>query len=746
MAALSSADAKQKPILTSPGALTKSELWGLASRMWKGLPTRGHRRGLSRTLHKNTFEGHDAVQWILTHLGIEDTLDNRMIGAGYGQQMVVAGYITRTTVNAGLKTWMGRQKRHSSVFEDSSELYRFNPVAVSLTHLSVAVFRASGLLGKNNSACDPVCYVKLGKTQEFHTKVMQNTMDPAWNEMFTFGVRSVESEQLEVNVYDCNAMGGLFFLGCVHLPLTAIETVIQNGIHSKHVSVKTATKVDGSRARAVTAIHNGVGGQNTGMHVGISNALNFIAGKNFFTEQTTKVYKLQRGVVGKSTSHKIKGEIELGLVIETTDENVLLTANGGSGSFEKQEGQAEIMNFRVNVDICRVRNSREVGIMKLGNVTPILRWLNRIEIRINGKKRHTSYVPKKTGPTFNELLSIDLSKEEMKTAKVITLILSQCGQLKDHGTVVGEVSVPLRLCNHNGSIPAVMWHPLVFYGSDNLPKENGEVQMSCWIEECEHRNVLGEELESDAIILEGIPGPTGDVIPPLQHVLVERILSAPHAFLSRGIWESDEFMKTFYKSHKYVDVQIGEWNNPPQDQGSDQELPRFRESTYTIPPNMFVGMLQGHRTDTIVDSSCLRTVVKSVSRTPSAPYGEMFDVWTQFVLEWVGRRETKLTISFETHWVADKPWVAGQIEGKVSEGTTETVGIFVDLLEANLGTKKSPRISEHSVDSRTQKRWVALQALLLLLCIVLAGAHMFLNFEAQQTSEVDAAEQVHTGL
>ena len=116
------------------------------------------------------------------------------------------------------------------------------------------------------------------------------------------------------------------------------------------------------------------------------------------------------------------------------------------------------------------------------------------------------------------------------------------------------------------------------------------------------------------------------------------------------------------------------------------------------------------------------------------------------MLEWVGRRETKLTISFETHWVADKPWVAGQIEGKVSEGTTETVGIFVDLLEANLGTKKSPRISEHSVDSRTQKQWVALQALLLLLCIVLAGAHMFLNFEAQQTSEVDAAEQVHTGL
>jgi hypothetical protein len=110
---------------------------------------------------------------------------------------------------------------------------------------------------------------------------------------------------------------------------------VQHGIHSKHVSVKTATKVDGSRARAVTAIHNGVGGKNTGMHVGISNALNFIAGKNFFTEQTAKVYKLQRGVVGKSTSHKIKGEIEWGLVIETTDENVLLTANGGSGRFEK---------------------------------------------------------------------------------------------------------------------------------------------------------------------------------------------------------------------------------------------------------------------------------------------------------------------------------------------------------------------------------------------------------------------------
>ena len=42
----------------------------------------------------------------------------------------------------------------------------------------------------------------------------------------------------------------------------------------------------------------------------------------------------------------------------------------------------------------------------LGKLVPGLKWLNRVEIRVEDKKVASSYVPKKTGPTFNELLSI----------------------------------------------------------------------------------------------------------------------------------------------------------------------------------------------------------------------------------------------------------------------------------------------------------------------------------------------------
>ena len=66
--------------------------------------------------------------------------------------------------------------------------------------------------------CDPVVYVKLG-TQQKNTRIIEKTQEPIWNETFSLGIKNMEAQHLEIEVYDCSSVYGLSFLGCVHIPL-----------------------------------------------------------------------------------------------------------------------------------------------------------------------------------------------------------------------------------------------------------------------------------------------------------------------------------------------------------------------------------------------------------------------------------------------------------------------------------------------------------------------------------------------
>ena len=113
-----------------------------------------------------------------------------------------------------------------------------------------------------------------------------------------------------------------------------------------------------------------------------------------------------------------------------------------------------------------------------------------VEIRVEGKKVASSYVPKRTGPTFNELLSIDLTSAQMKspTSRLFVTVF-QCGQLRDPGNPIGEVVLPLHQITNTEK---TKWYPLA------NKKENGEIQMSCFSKE-KALNALGIEQLDDTV-------------------------------------------------------------------------------------------------------------------------------------------------------------------------------------------------------------------------------------------------------
>ena len=739
--------------------LHSSELASLAFTMWKGLPVRGYRRGLSRKLHKNAFQGETAVQWMLANYGLDDRDGSRTQATRYGQQLVNAGYINRTTVKVGVKGWLGGHRRHSNVFEDSQELYKFNPVAISRTHVSVAVIRAGGLLGKSKSSCDPVCYLKLGKEQVNHTKVIQRTCDPVWNELFVFGVKDLDSQHLEVSVHDCGAVGGLVFLGCVQIPLRSIVERAQVGRapvrgHTSSLSdvffsaTETSPKNDSRgplEGRTISAAQ-AAASSGTGVPMGVANSHSFAGNyKKYFSEERIGLYKLQPGVQGKrSKQSKVNGFIELGVRIETEDD----TEQKRRRASTDEDARGASRTYSINVHILRVRNTKEVGIMNLGNMTPLLRWLNRVEVSIDKKKRYTNYAPKKTGPTFNEVVTIELDEEEMRRSNAVSVSVIQCGQLKDVGDSIGEVVIPLALVKEGKQRPS--WHPLMVVAGGTerkkgIPKENGEIKISCWWEATMQLNLLGEEVDADVVATD--KNYSAPQVEALQEPMLQCTVDAPLAYLTRGIWGNNDFLRSYYLNKmKYYNLEIQDWNlvtndeenvrAPLSTEGSDEEehqnCKKVRTLLYMMPANGFVGALQGLLTQQILHSSGKATVVKYASKTPGAPYGGTFEAWQMYKLEWAGPRKTKITMSQETHWLGDKPWVWVNIEGAVRSGSRDAAEKFVGHLRENLGLEGNPGDQSGGTsrnDERLKKRWVFLRWTLLLFFFLFAMANMWTNFE-----------------
>ena len=194
----------------------------------------------------------------------------------------------------------------------------------------------------------------------------------------------------------------------------------------------------------------------------------------------------------------------------------------------------------------------------------------------------------------------------------------------------------------------------------------------------------------------------------------------------RGIWHSDKFLETFYRKRKFKllsNISEIEWDNItkrhvddiclehfvglslPKSNSREQDTGKMGENStglenlesmentvcrkfsYIVPGNTLIGALEGNETQYIVVQTETLTVVRCISQTLKAPYGDRFEVWNQYAFKWIEPRVTNITISHKTRWVGEKPWIGTNVERAILDGTKEAAEQFVELLKSCVSEK-----------------------------------------------------------
>ena len=81
------------------------------------------------------------------------------------------------------------------------------------------------------------CGLSEARAQQKNTRIIDKTQEPIWNETFSLGIKNMEAQHLEIEVYDCSSVYGLSFLGCVHIPL---RSMLQDSKPKISVGAKTS--------------------------------------------------------------------------------------------------------------------------------------------------------------------------------------------------------------------------------------------------------------------------------------------------------------------------------------------------------------------------------------------------------------------------------------------------------------------------------------------------------------------------
>ena len=146
----------------------------------------------------------------------------------------------------------------------------YEPRHLLQAELEVAVLEAKGIAAMDsNGLSDPYCVVQCGAVK-CHTRCIQKTLVPRWEETFRFQV-SKKSEQLQLDMYDRDMIGDDDYLGQVMLPLKmllheATRDMAQDAWHPLQPRTAKDTHVTGEVrlrivARPPAGMGVGVGGQ-----------------------------------------------------------------------------------------------------------------------------------------------------------------------------------------------------------------------------------------------------------------------------------------------------------------------------------------------------------------------------------------------------------------------------------------------------------------------------------------------------
>ena len=206
------------------------KLRNLAMRMRNGVTVTRRSKGLLK--FDNVFLGNKAVDWMVA-VSVADT---RVNAVEIGKEMLRQQIIQRISV----KTWVDKKKkeRNQNQFKDSNKgYYRFNEALIATYLLHVNVVEASHLLGKQrNGTSSP--FVDITTVRErCETRIIEDKVNPVWNEKFTLAINNPESEHLVVRVWNWQEVAKHNFLGEVNIPVAEIlraEEMLRLNAENEH--------------------------------------------------------------------------------------------------------------------------------------------------------------------------------------------------------------------------------------------------------------------------------------------------------------------------------------------------------------------------------------------------------------------------------------------------------------------------------------------------------------------------------
>ncbi|GLV39850.1 Multiple C2 domain and transmembrane region protein [Carabus blaptoides fortunei] len=142
-------------------------------------------------------------------------------GAGSLYLLLTISGTTASETISDLTTYE-ENSRERETLEGRYALHRTLHNVKDVGHLTVKVFRASGLAAADlGGKSDPFCVLELGNAR-LQTQTEYKTLAPSWQKIFTFNVKDINTA-LEVTVYDEDRDHKVEFLGKVVVPLLRIR-------------------------------------------------------------------------------------------------------------------------------------------------------------------------------------------------------------------------------------------------------------------------------------------------------------------------------------------------------------------------------------------------------------------------------------------------------------------------------------------------------------------------------------------
>lgn len=167
--------------------------------------------------------GNNAVSWMVAVSAASTREEAVEIGAEMLRQKIIQR-ISVKPINSK------QRQRQEVVFKDSKKgFYRFNEALIATYLLEITIHEASHLLGKQrNGTSSP--FVTVNTVHErCETRIIEDSVNPVWNESFKLAVNAPWSEQIVIRVWNWQEIGADNFLGEVRIVLADIMSDIYIG-------------------------------------------------------------------------------------------------------------------------------------------------------------------------------------------------------------------------------------------------------------------------------------------------------------------------------------------------------------------------------------------------------------------------------------------------------------------------------------------------------------------------------------